>query len=339
MSSNNFSVTFSKTPAVSSDVIGNDVYTALDIFLNCFAINFLSLIGLVGNLINILVLSRHDQSQTTTILLTSLSVIDLLCSFFQPFRRLQCLVAQFDPPLAASYRTFVTAYVYNLVDILMAMGICHVTAIAVERFTAVLFPLHVSRVFTPWRVKTLILGIYITTLGLLAPMFFRLTHDWGYDPKLNTTVAKVVFSKFYVENFDSFNFYTRTFINNLFSTIPLLIIFICSSAITIKLSTGDSKKIIKNSNVDKSSKKIKEAKVAKMLLAVCLVTFVAYLPSAVIYTFMQYANIPVLLSGNVFYILQSAICVLYQLNASSNFFIYVTMSSKFASTYRSLFKE
>ncbi|XP_059156174.1 neuropeptide FF receptor 2-like [Physella acuta] len=318
----------------ASVLISDELWSKLDIFLNCFLVHVLSALGIVGNVMNILVLTRYGQKQTTNLILTSLSVTDLVCSVLQPFRRLQCLVAQFDLGLSVTYRTFSTIYLYTFVDICVALSICHVAAIAIERFTAVFFPLHVNRIFTIPRVRWVIVFIYLYTIALLAPMFSRLSYQWFFDEKFNVWVSRLTLSKFYSQNYDTINFYSNFIVNNLFSSVSLFMILICSLAITVKLTTGESKRLTKSSTT--ASKKIKEAKVAKMLLTVCLTTVVTYLPSAVIYMCLLYANITILSSGNLYSLLQSVICVLFQFNAAVNFLIYVTMSSKFAAGYRRL---
>ncbi|XP_059164088.1 FMRFamide receptor-like [Physella acuta] len=319
------------------DDIDAIVFNVLDIFFNCFLIHVLSLLGVVANVLNIVVLSRHGMQESTNILLMSLSVSDLCSSFVQPFRRLKCLVSQFDVPSSITIRAFTFVYIYPITDFFEAISICHVTAISIERFVAVCFPLRVSRVFTPSRVCWLVVCLYGYTLGMYLPIVFRLTYAETYDVTFNVTVGLVAISQFYQENYGPLNIYSNFYLNNAFTTLTLLIILFCSVVITVQLTSRRTKLLKVNSEQTSSNKRAQERKVAKMLLTVCLVTLSAYLPTAVIYMCLLYANITVLSSDNLYFLLETIIGNLYQFVASVNFLIYVTMSSKFARTYTQLF--
>ncbi|XP_059169348.1 FMRFamide receptor-like [Physella acuta] len=301
-----------------------------DVFFNCFLIHFLSLLGIVGNLLNIVVLSRHNQKETTTIILISLSISDLCSSLFQPFRRLKCLVSHFDVPGSVTIGSFTFIFIYPITDYFETVSICHVTAIAIERFIAVCFPLHVSQIFTPHRVKLMILILYAYTFAMLFPLLLRLSYVEIFNETYNCTIGIVVESKLYVDNYDSFSFFFDVCVNNAFTTIPIVTIVICSCIISFKLSKRSSRFL------KEKSKRLKERKVAKMLLTVCIVTVSANLPTAGMYL---YSYVYVLRLDSIYIIWEAVIGNLYQFNASVNFLIYVTMSSKFAKTYKRLFHQ
>ncbi|XP_059145274.1 growth hormone secretagogue receptor type 1-like [Physella acuta] len=315
-------------------IISDQLMQQLDVFLNCFLIHLLSFLGIVGNALNILVLSSRGFKETSDIFLVSLSVSDLMFSVIQPIHGLRCIVSKFDVSLSKTVDTFVTVYV-PITDIWVGLSIGTITAIAVERFFAVLFPFHVSRIFTPFRVKCVVVFLYVYTLGMTSPLSFRFDYEWVFDPLENRTTVRYINSNFYNDNYNAVNIYGGFFLNNSFTTATLLTILICSVVITIKLTVGHSKQLAMSSS-GQGRKKVKDRRAGKMLLTVCLVALIVFLPTAIVDMYKAYAEINLFSQDNLKLndLLQSINYVLYQFNASINIVIYVTMSRKFAAAYR-----
>ncbi|XP_059166844.1 melanopsin-like [Physella acuta] len=307
------------------DDLSFETFMVLYTFLDCGFLHLTSIIGVVGNILNIIILGSHGMDETTNILLMSLSVSDLLTSLFFFSESLCCVVSKFDYPTSAYVTTFVRVYIFPN-QMWVGVSFCLSTAIAIERCVAVLFPFHVGRVFTPQRVRVVVVFIYIYMLAICCPVFNYYDYSWTFDQRYNATLPEFVFSQYYLDRFDSLENYRGYFVNNLVSNIPLIIIIICSVFIIYKLNCGKSMPIAQG-----SSKTRNERKIAKMLLTVCLVTFFTYLPSSVIDSYLSF--IPENLNNSLQYIN----VWLYQLNASSNFIIYVTVSKKFRLSYHELF--
>ncbi|CAL1536279.1 unnamed protein product, partial [Lymnaea stagnalis] len=291
----------------------------------------LSVLGIVGNTVNMIVLCRHGFKETTNIILVSLALNDFCYSVLNPICRLKRVIVYLDLPLSVTFTTFINIYVYPVVDVFVGLSFLHVTAIAVERFVAVFFPFYVSRVFTPYRVKVMLTFLYVYTAGFIAPLFFNSTYEWFYDTGYNVTVARLINTRFYLDNYGTFNLYLGVLLNNLFSTFTLAIIIVCSVAIIVKLKIMSFSDKQKNPETSTKTKSPKNVKVVKMLLAVCLVNLVAFLPSAILDVYRRYVMIDYF-SGEINAVIGNVNETLYQFNVSVNFIIYVTMSSKFAST-------
>ncbi|CAL1536280.1 unnamed protein product, partial [Lymnaea stagnalis] len=199
-------------------------------------IPLLSVLGIVGNVFNMVVLCRHGFKKSTNIILVSLSLSDFLFSFLNIAYRLKNLMPYFDQNVGTTVTTFSYILIYPMINIFLCLSLLHVTAIAIERFVAVFFPFYVSRIFTPFRVKWTVLSLYIFTVSLLMVLFFYYSYEWVYDARYNVTVARTVYSQVCRENPGFFNIYIGLVLNNLFTTIPLVIILLCSLAIAIKLN-------------------------------------------------------------------------------------------------------
>lgn len=307
----------------------------LDIVFSCGLFHFLSVSGVVTNIINILILSKYGLQETTSILLFSLSVSDLLCSIFQPIRKVHCIVAHFDPLLANNIESFTKVYFLYIPDFFVAISILHTTLIAVERLVAVCFPLQMPWIFTTYRVKWLVLFIYLYVIVLMAPTLFLVELYWSVEPITNKTVLLYMYSLFYMSHFDSISQYLYMALPNLLLTFTLCVTIVCSIVIGYKITVRRKSTLTQLSS--SVPKQFKEVKVLKMLLTVCVVNCCVSLPTVIIDLFLLYSDTVKLLSNKLFFLLRSCYINLCQLNATINFIIYVFMSSKFASTLNQVF--
>ncbi|XP_059140706.1 neuropeptide Y receptor type 4-2-like [Physella acuta] len=301
----------------------------LEIFLNVGLGLSLGVLGVVVNILNLLVLSRHNLKETTNIMLLSLSSLDLFYSITSIFLRLPSLIKLIDPYFAITYQTFIKLAVLMPNAVCFVITILHVTAIGIERAIAVLFPFHVSRIFTPYRAKWMLLALYLFGSIPVWPYYYRFTYRWVFVPSIKKTIAVLAYTDFFVNNMTIILDYVNYFVNNTTTTIPIIIVFICSTLIIFQLTQLKRKGLS-----GRSSKQVKEIKVVKMLLVVCLVSFMVLVPEHVINTYLTTHFEE--LSWNFYDLIVYLIPVTYQVNSCVNFFIYITMSSKFAETYKTL---
>ncbi|KAI8788014.1 neuropeptide FF receptor 2 [Biomphalaria glabrata] len=319
----------------STGLVNTATLLQVDIAINCFFLPLVSLLGVINNSLNIIVLSKHSFQETTNIQLLSLSVCDLLCSVLQPLRRVHCLVERFDPVVGLTLKSFSMAYLFVLPDLFVSASILHTTLIAIERLVAVCFPLLVSRIFTPCRVKWTVLFLYIYAIGMLSPTLFLADFTWAYDSRYNTTRGAVVVSRFYTENYRIINEYANGTTPYLFITGPVVVILSCSAVTGFKVTIGRRATLAAMTS-SASTKQVKELKVVRMLLTVCAINAAVAIPTVAINMFLMYSNSLILALGTFNYVLRSVIGLIYQFIASINFFIYVTMSSKFSKTLNNL---
>ncbi|XP_059140707.1 uncharacterized protein LOC131928648 [Physella acuta] len=172
-------------------------FWVLEIFLNVGLGLSLGVLGVVVNILNLLVLSRHNLKETTNIMLLSLSSLDLFYSFTSIFLRLSSLITLIDPDFANTYYTFVQVVLLMPNAVSFVIAIFNVTAIGIERAIAVLFPFHVSRIFTPYRAKWMLLGLYLFGSVPVCPYYYRLTYRWEFVPSLNKSIAGLTFTDFF----------------------------------------------------------------------------------------------------------------------------------------------
>uniref|UniRef100_A0A2C9L056 G-protein coupled receptors family 1 profile domain-containing protein n=1 Tax=Biomphalaria glabrata TaxID=6526 RepID=A0A2C9L056_BIOGL len=332
-----FDVGVSVTPQTSMDVILNLItegtLSQQDVYIRCILLPVLGFCGLLGNFLNIVILTHHGFRESTNIILVSLSVSDFCFSLTQILRRIRCVVQMFDFFLGVTVETFLEVYIIPINTLMLVVSLCHVTLISIERMIAVCFPFHVARIVRKGRVLVVVLFLYAYPTLMGFPNLFRFTFQWVYVPDVNVTVAMVRMTQLLTDHFDVILMYGTVVFNNLFSTVTLASILTCSIIIVLRLLT---------SRLGRARKKValgtktKELKAVKMLLAVCLACLIVCIPTAVLDMFVLYIN-SIQDTRPLYHIGQTVNDVLYQVNACLNFFIYVTMSSKFAKTYNMLF--
>ncbi|KAK6997738.1 trace amine-associated receptor 3 [Biomphalaria glabrata] len=314
-------------------LINDGIESQQDVYLRCLLLPVLGLCGLVGNALNMVILSHHGFAETTNIILVSLSASDFFFSLSQIFRRARCAIQLFDVAAGVTAETLMQVYVIPFNTLMLVVSICHVVFISIERLFAVCFPFHVSRIYRKRRVKMAVLFLYAYPTVMGFPNLFRLTFEWVHEPKYNATVAKAKFTQFLTDHFDTIIMYGTVVFNNMFTTLSLAFIFACSVAVIVRLFTNR----IRHSDLTLAlTSKPKELRVMKTLLTVCFVCLVVCVPSTVLDMYILYCN-SILDTSAMYHIGQSVNDILYQVNASVNFFIYVSMSSKFAKTYKVLF--
>ncbi|KAK6997885.1 thyrotropin-releasing hormone receptor [Biomphalaria glabrata] len=166
----------------------------------------------------------------------------------------------------------------------------------------------------------------------MAPTLFLVDLYWSVEPITNKTVLLYMYSSFYSSRFDSINQYFFMALPNLLLTFTLCVTIVCSIVIGYKIT------LRRNSTLTQLSSSVsKQVKVMKMLLTVCVVNCCVSLPTVIIDLFLLYSDTVKLVSNKFYNLLRSSYINLCQLNPTINFFIYVFMSSKFASTLDQVF--
>ena len=67
-------------------------------------------------------------------------------------------------------------------------------------------------------------------------LFFVFDLQQHHHPVYNTTVTRVIFTPFFIENFDFFNYYSNFFLAVVFRWLPVALISFCTGAILRSLS-------------------------------------------------------------------------------------------------------
>ncbi|KAE8290155.1 Growth hormone secretagogue receptor type 1 [Larimichthys crocea] len=131
------------------------------------ACTLLFLVGVVGNVMTILVVSKYrDMRTTTNLYLCSMAVSDLLIFFCMPldlYRMWRYRPWRFGDALCKLFQFVSESCTYST--------ILSITALSVERYLAICFPLRAKALVTKRRVRALILLLWTVSLLSAGPVF------------------------------------------------------------------------------------------------------------------------------------------------------------------------
>lgn len=131
------------------------------------ACTVLSLVGVAGNVMTILVVSKYrDMRTTTNLYLCSMAVSDLLIFLCMPldlYRMWRYRPWRFGDALCKLFQFVSESSTYST--------ILSITALSVERYLAICFPLRAKALVTKRRVRALILLLWTVSLLSAGPVF------------------------------------------------------------------------------------------------------------------------------------------------------------------------
>lgn len=146
------------------------------------ACTLLFLVGVVGNVMTILVVSKYrDMRTTTNLYLCSMAVSDLLIFLCMPpdlYRMWRYRPWRFGDALCKLFQFVSESCTYST--------ILSITALSVERYLAICFPLRAKALVTKRRVRALILLLWVVSLLSAGPVFVmvgveRDNSSWGVN--------------------------------------------------------------------------------------------------------------------------------------------------------------
>ncbi|XP_029885293.1 growth hormone secretagogue receptor type 1 isoform X3 [Aquila chrysaetos chrysaetos] len=140
----------------------------------------LFVVGIVGNLLTVLVVSRfRDMRTTTNFYLSSMAFSDLLIFLCMPldlFRLWQYRPWNFGDLLCKLFQFVSESCTYST--------ILNITALSVERYVAICFPLRAKVIITKGKVKLVILFLWAVSFISAGPIFVLVgvEHENGTNP-------------------------------------------------------------------------------------------------------------------------------------------------------------
>lgn len=147
------------------------------------ACSVLFTVGVVGNVMTILVVSRYrDMRTTTNLYLCSMAVSDLFIFFCMPldlYRMWRYRPWRFGDALCKMFQFVSESCTYSTI-------LC-ITALSVERYLAICFPLRAKALVTRRRVRALILLLWTVSLLSAGPVFLMVGVEQDSMPLSNLT--------------------------------------------------------------------------------------------------------------------------------------------------------
>lgn len=300
--------------------------------LQCYIFPIITLVGLAGNILSLIVLlQKNMRTSTTSIILTGLAISDAMFLVTNAVRKSTCIISRFDDLASDTLNATTFYFMFYLKTSFSRVSTVIVVLISIERLVAVAFPLKVKTWVTRPRMLVAVILSYIVTFGGLAALPPQYTYVYrGKKPYISLT-------PFAAENKKALEVYNEYFLPIAFRHIPVLIVLILNSTIIFLL--GRSKRFHKQASKQDSKRSDEQKKITRMLLSVAIVFLICLLPgdillisSLAVEGFQFYGTY-----HNLFMAI-SDICLMFEmLNSCINFVIYMFLNKNFNDTFMKLF--
>lgn len=311
---------------------------------------FISLLGIVTNIVNVLVFAKQGPaSDSTTVSLMSLAVSDLLGCFFSLPQPVCFFLERYVPSESVYIRscfvltTMSAAYPHIICT---QITIWITVYISVERAVCVIFPLKVKQLVKTKNTKIFMIIIYAVAIIFHIPFASNSLIIFVSDPANNGTVTAINYQTPLGAFFYRLNNMLRS---NIFTTLAIFIVAIATITMVTRLKASRKWRASVSSALNvavqqksqtsgpssdakiKERKSTKEAETVKVVICItsifiaCL-TF-SHLPGLVMYIIPGYA-----IDGtnrDLFHFTYSLKFVFDALNSALNFFFYVRLSTKY----------
>lgn len=297
----------------------------------------ISLLGLIGNTLSVIVLTKHGFEKSSNVLLFSLAISDSL--FMIGINGPAKPMYEFGPggfPYPEQTAR-VLYYLYQLSDSINwttgPTSLMIPVFVMVERLIAVFLPLHFHSLVTVRR--TVIAVVILFIIPIIMQIYIRTWFKFAYvfDSSRNISVGLAVRTGSYWSQ-RHISKVLEIFVNSVF----IMIIFVSCGCIAI----GAKIKIVARQRVKMTlgQKAVDSSRTTKMLLCLCIFYTFACFPTlltAVVPSFMVFPvfqDKPNFRSTGVFiyHIYKLMFCI----NSSCNFLIYVATNDKFRATFLSV---
>lgn len=318
-------------------------------------------IGIVGNSITIMIMTRRRMRSSTNNYLAALAIFDMLYLIFTFILSLKQYPNITDPKYY--YYWQFCPFAHMITDCCSNSSVWLTVTFTIERFIVVSHPIKGKVICTESRSRKVILLVFTFCFMFVIPVPFEWNLVEKFDPITNTTrVGNELSSLGQNELYKTIYYWLTT---SLFTFIPLLLLTVFNSFLirsvhisrkerfqmtqgkggmttSSRANGGESSELVSSATVPKSgvdlSSSKQENKITIMLIAVVILFFICQFPTAImliIYT--MYTPGPNTRNYYVFIGLNNIFNFLMALNSAGNFLLYCLFSQRYRRTFVNLF--
>ncbi|XP_076455761.1 uncharacterized protein LOC143290296 [Babylonia areolata] len=299
---------------------------------------------------SMVVLMVHGMDTSTNVLLLGLTLSDL-CYLLTMFarsvqgsevtgrgqRKASCLVSHVDVTAGRTLETALIPNVYMVNRVFSYITPFLTMLITLERCLAVTLPLkvrvRVQSIVTSFRMKLAVASIYVFSTVAQFPFFFIYEIQWGTDVATGQTIPRLRGTRFFTENMDAITAYNNIALSAIFNYLPMTVVVVCTAIVITTIKRSSRWRKITSQGGDRPE----ERRMTRLLMTVVAVYIACYIPRCAVLianslapdTFNSLGG----RYGNLFYLISAFQLLLFGVNSSCNFVIYMVMSSKFYHTY------
>ncbi|XP_006628323.1 motilin receptor [Lepisosteus oculatus] len=287
---------------------------------------FLFLVGVTGNTMTILIIQRYkDMKTTTNLYLSSMAVSDLAIFLSLPF----------DVYRLWKYIPWVFGEVVCRMSHYINEGctyatILHITALSIERYLAICFPLKAKVVVTKRRVKYIILFLWTFALLSATPVLFMYGVEYENSTSPDYNTQQCTYTSYAVS---SGLLYTMIWLSTIYFFFPMLCLTFLYGSIGRKL--WKSRNDIQGPNATNRERTHRQT--LKILAVVVLAFAICWLPFHIGRNL--FTHVDDYYSAKLSQNFNMVSMVLFYLSASINPILYNLMSKKYRTAAHRLLRR
>jgi len=286
-----------------------------------------SVMGVLGNLTTMTVMSRAGLRDVFNVTITSLAACDFLFLLSVLYQRMVHIMKLQGGILGITLAAYSRAYVSAVSDVFAVLAIMHVYFISVERFCAVFFPFKIARLFTVNRIRIYLTLLYIVVMASLTPRYFLETVVWETDISSNTSMPIVKFTDEFLYN-ENVQYYTLV---AYFTFVISGDFFVTFSSVSIsQRMLSISRKRMKMKVASNTS-----LRTGKTFVGICIVHMIVQVPYYV-GTIMVTILPEDFLNSDAHSLFYNCVHLFSCLKSSLNFIVYIFLAPKFQPELKSL---
>ena len=282
------------------------------------------ILGLLGNILSLIVLSQKKMQTSTNVFLSALAVGDTVKLINDLMYVIVLIILRVNPELGNMLHLYLYPYAHYIFNVAVCVTAWLTVSVAVERYIAVCHPTHAKLMCTVERARYVSVGVFVSMSILVIPCAMRyetvrtcLPHS--RESKLEIQVTELWRNKTFMTAY--------TWVQNLLrSIIPLFVLMILNGMIiqALRKERVPGKKMTARNRIT-------------IMLIVVIVTFlVCIFPDCIMSTFFGfgYYDADYLVRG-----VRELTDTLLAINSAVNFIIYCSFSKVFRDTFTELFVQ
>ncbi|PVD19241.1 hypothetical protein C0Q70_19727 [Pomacea canaliculata] len=326
----------------SSDVISAFTLRVLEMVIYCGVMPVLMLVGIVTNSLSCIVFYRLGLRGRINLCLLLLSLSDLIFLILQTSIRLTLVtLTSLHGRLGTSvWQHTVTKYhIVRKATLFLFMSNFLTTVAAVERLVSILSPLKARNSCSLKVVVVGIASVFILLVGYFIMNGFEFEVSCFYDMELSTVLYEIGSSSFYLAHAVFFDTLDNIVVVFGFPVLSLLLVTVCTVVIKHRLRSANSwrQEVTGSQSQGGMTMSKAEAKLHRMLVAVCCLHIVCVLPAILKDTLKFWPEFSLTSRfGNLFNTIVAVKDVAASVNCAFRFVFYVTQGSQFRGALLSL---
>lgn len=279
-------------------------------------------LGLSGNILSVIVMSRQKMATSTNVYLTALAISDSIKLINDSFYFLVILLLETDPPAGKKAYGYLYPYAHYFFNMSVCVTAWLTVSVAAERYVMVCHAARARDMCNMGRAKLTCVIVFLSMSLLTVPFALKYQATWQMNNDTNTTELVVQVTELWTDK--DFK-YTFTWITNLLrSVIPLCILVTFNYFIVQALRKTRSNK----------RKLSSRHRITLMLVSVIVLFLICVTPDAIMSTFFGfgYYEANFLVRG-----VREITDLLLTVNSAMNFVLYCTFNKIFRRNFMHLF--